>query len=313
MRKADRIDYSLPILLMLLLLAAFPQPTFGKSFLSPNMPPLSVTLTKNYYHAPVDPSAFTTQDAEAMTYTVQSLGSLYNSTWRPALQKLLTDNGHSLDGKVVTGLGVYLTQYVSGMSVKAQYNYQAYVSNFTLSLPTNDPLIQRLMALNMTLGFGFGLTGYFVGAEGTDLFLGTPDAFVARLTKFIPQIVNITTDEMQDKSFGPFSSLQISVLDSRIIGVSTYNANSGLQYSGYLGLATAVSLVTTTVRSVSTYTETSTATSTVMSTVGPNPGASVLPLQYLAVLLSATTLAGALTVLVARRKGQRPNSELKPG
>jgi hypothetical protein len=275
-------------LLTAILIIMVSPPASGKG-LNADSPPLTVTIAKNYYSLGVNPPIISSDDVNAITAALGNLGALYDSTWKPAIQHLFTNNSHSLDGAWVDGIGVGLYPVVSGFAIPAQYAYNAYVDTtnpskqYIQNFSITDPVIKKLTLLNLTLGLRFGLSGLFINDRAIlKESFNTTDGYARRLIQFTPQFMTIASTQLPGKSFG---RLSVAVLDANVVHVSIYHTFGDLAYSEYFGTgAVASTAVTSSV--------------TTSATTVASAGASLTP----GILLIAGGLVAALIVFSRRQR-----------
>ncbi len=201
------------------------------------LPPVEITIQQNYTSLGAQAPPISSDEIGAIASAVQNLGTLYNSTWNPAIHTLLLSNNRSLDGSWIEEIGVSLYPSLSGVGISPHYSYGVYVyssgntQGITMSLPTSDPVIEKLMKWNLSLFVPFGFAGqYFAGAEGQPF---AANFYMHRLMELTPQLVNATQIGLQGKALG---SLVITILDQNVIHFAVYGSTDySLTYSTYYG------------------------------------------------------------------------------
>jgi len=286
--------------LLFLLLVGFLEPVSAKGLEA--IPPLSIGISKNYTSLGRNLPTISSDEVNSIASTIENIGALYNSTWRPVIHSLLANNSSSLFTTWVSGIGVSLYPSVMGIKIPTQYTYAVYVfvtngnqSFFTHKLPMDDPIIQKLIRLNMSLYLSFGLSGTYAGL--LDRTMNATDGYMNRFSQLTPQLVQDASAQLPGRFFG---SLTFSLLDEKI-GKLTIAREYGQQpYVQYYGPATTtMPPVTTTVSSTLTATITTTtlSESTLIQTLTTNSNRQIA-LPPSPIFEASTVILGALLAVV---------------
>ena len=253
-------------------------------------PPVEITIQQNYTSLGAQTPTISSDKLGAVTSAVQNLGTLYNSTWKPAIHTLLLNNNRSLDGSWIEDIGVNLYPSISGVGILPHYSYGVYVyssgnaQGITMSLSTSDPIIEKLMKWNLSLFVPFGFAGqYFAGAEGQPF---AANSYMQRLTQLTPQLVNATQIGLQGR---PLGALVITILDENVVHFAVYSPTDySLTYSTYFGTS----------GNYSPYNGPGPATTD--TTVMPSPSTN-LPRSAIAIAVVTVAVGSLLIIVVSKR------------
>jgi hypothetical protein len=96
----------------MLLLLAFAPAASAKGLVS--SPPASIIVSKNYSYVGANDPVITSDELSAIAGFVQHLGTIYDSTWRPAILSMIMNYSRSLNNAWLQGGSGYSTYF--GMS-----------------------------------------------------------------------------------------------------------------------------------------------------------------------------------------------------
>jgi hypothetical protein len=180
-------------------------------------PPVSLNL-----YVPTGHENLAQTQASALGNLVMDIPRLYNSSWKPAIQDLISKSSQSLLGKWIDHIRV-VQEHQPGNSTYALTVYIGVIMDgsetemFQRSYLPDQALTQNLRTLNAGLGVEFSVYGPYLILQGYDstgeLFSQT-DSYFRNFGTVSSHAAQSLTSELPGKDF---SWLLISVLDERTI------------------------------------------------------------------------------------------------